>query len=237
MKKSKKKKVVLGILLAIFLMGGSFAGFSLLGQSNPNTAKESQDSVKILDLLTNPVTQNASAIGDKRANITLIEFGDYQCQYCAKFHREIRGQLINNYVASGEVKFLFKDFVINDKPGDKSSTLAAVGSYCAAEQGKYWDYHDELYSNSKGENTPWITKETLKKFAVNIKIPDIVKFSNCLESQRYSNLVMQNDNFAKSIGLTSTPSFILVTPGKQPLAIIGAQPYSVFEQAIRQIKS
>jgi protein-disulfide isomerase len=237
MKKSKKKKVILGSLFAIFLLGGTFAGFSMFGQNNQNKNNNPQDTLKILDLLTSPITPNASAIGDKKANITLIEFGDYQCQYCAKFHRETRGQLINNYVAPGEVRYLFKDFVINDKPDNKASTLAAIGSYCAAEQDKYWDYHDELYSNSKGENTPWITQDSLKKFAVNINIPDIVKFSTCLESQKYSNLVLQNDNLARTIHLTSTPSFILVTPGKQPLGIIGAQPYSVFEQAINQIKS
>ena len=73
---------------------------------------------------------------------------------------------MDNYVNTGQVKFLFKDFVVNDKPLDKASTLAARASYCATHtQGKYWQYHDEVYKNSQGENVGWVTKDSLKQFA------------------------------------------------------------------------
>jgi protein-disulfide isomerase len=143
-------------------------------------------------------------------------------------------------VITGQLRFLFKDFTINDKPGNKASTLAAEASYCAADQGKYWQYHDEIYKNSKGENVAWVTKDVLKQFASNINMPDIKKFSNCLDSQNHSDIVRQNDNLAGSLGLQATPSFILFSTTakfhQEPLLIDCAQPYSVFQQAIAKVQ-
>ena len=98
-----------------------------------------------------------------------------------------------------------------------------------ADQGKYWQYHDDLYNNSKGENTIWITKESLKQFARNVKVPDLTKFSECLDSQKYNNVVMENVQLAQAIGLKSAPTFILVREGKEPLGIVGMQPFNVFQ--------
>ena len=110
------------------------------------------------------------------------------------------GAIIEKFVKTGKVKYLFKDLIVNDLPRDKVSSLAAEASYCAAEQGKYWEYHDELFKNSQGENTGWVTKNNLKHFANITKIKDITKFSECLESSKYGDLVVKNDNFARSLG-------------------------------------
>ena len=71
--------------------------------------------LEIVKKLPQPVQENASALGNKDAKITLVEFGDYQCQDCAKFHNETRSQIIRDYVNTGVIKYLFKDFIINDK--------------------------------------------------------------------------------------------------------------------------
>jgi len=207
-----------------------------MGQNNSNRSANTNQADELIRLLVQPVSQNASALGNDGAKITIVEFGDYQCQYCAQFHKGVRNELINKYVNTGIVKFVFKDFVINDKPFNKASTLAARASYCAADQGKYWRYHDEVYNNSMGENTGWITKSSLNEFAINVQIPDSMKFTNCLDSQKHSEVVLENDALAKSLGLKSTPTFILVADGKQPLGIIGAQPFSVFQQAVSELE-
>ena len=116
-----------------------------------------------------------------------------------------------------------------------SSTLASEASYCAADQGKYWQYYDELYNKWKGENTGWVTKDSLKQFASNVGIGGSNQFSHCLESGKYAGVVADNFNLAQSIGLNATPSFIFLVNGKHPLEIIGAQPYTVFENAINQM--
>ena len=89
--------------------------------------------LEIVKKLTVPVQENASALGDKDANITMIEFGDYQCQNCTKFHNETSGLIINDYVNTGVIKYVFKDFTINDKQNNNMSTVAARASYCTAE--------------------------------------------------------------------------------------------------------
>ncbi len=77
------------------------------------------------------------------------------------------------------------------------STLAAEASYCAAEQNKYWQYHDEIYRNYKGENTGWISKESLIDFAKKVGVNNIEQFSSCLDSHKYNQVVMKNDSFWK----------------------------------------
>lgn len=185
-------------------------------------------------LLIDPVIENATAQGSDKAKITIVEFGDYQAKYSANFFNNTESQILDNFGKNGTIKFLFKDFVINDKEFDKSSTLAARATYCASDQGKYWQYHDELFRNFN-ETSGWITEDSLKQFANNISVPDLVKFSNCLGSQKHSDIVAQNDGLARSLGLKSAPTFILFMTGKQPLGIVGAQPYTFFQQAISEL--
>jgi protein-disulfide isomerase len=206
------------------------------GRSSTSHSSQTNQLDEIVKKLTRPVLSNASALGSDEGQITLVEFGDYQCQDCAKFHNETRSQIINDYVDTGQIKYLFKDYVINDQSLDKASMFAARASYCAADQGKYWQYHDELYNNSQDENTGWISRESLKQFAVNVAVPDLTKFAECLDSQKYNDVVIENDQLAQAIGLKSAPTFILVREGKEPLGIVGAQPYNVFQGAISQLE-
>jgi protein-disulfide isomerase len=181
-------------------------------------------------LLLNPVA-NVPILGNS-SNITMVEFGDYQCTFCAKFHNETREQIIKSFVDSGKINFIFKDYIVNDNATDKSSTKAAEASYCAAEQNKYWEYHTELYDNWKGERTGWITNDSLMQFAKNINISDIEKFSNCIESNKYLSIVQNNVNLAHSMGLTGTPAFILIKDNNIQSIIPGALPYEIFEQTL-----
>ena len=194
----------------------------LLNQFSSNLLKSVADFV--------PILGNSS-------NITMVEFGDYQCTFCAKFHNETREQIIKNFVDSGKINFIFKDYIVNDIPTDKGSSMGAEASYCAGEQGKYWDYHAELYDNWKGEGTGWITNDSLKQFAKNVQISNMEQFSNCIESHKYSRLVQNNDNIARSMGLSGTPSFILIKDNNIESIIPGALPYEIFEQTLNRLLS
>jgi protein-disulfide isomerase len=236
----KKSLLIFAIVLLAAVVGVamvSSSSFKSTSSTNfPHNQQEQQPaSLSILQKLSDPSVYTAPPLGNSSAKVTLIEFGDYQCTYCHRFHIDTKGSILANFVNTGKVKFLFKDFPINDLPADRASTLAAEASYCASDQGKYWQYHDELYNNWKGENTGWITKNSLEQFANNIGIKNINQFSLCIESGKYAGVVADNFNLAESIGLNATPSFVLLGHGKQPLEIVGAQPYSVFENAINQL--
>jgi protein-disulfide isomerase len=241
-RKDNKKVFFVGLVIAVIAISGMaiFLYYAAVHKVNININNNDQTArAALIKEISNPTYTSAPALGSNKAKVTMVEFGDYQCHFCAAFQRNTKDKIIENFVNTGQLRFLFKDFTINDKPGNKASTLAAEASYCAADQGKYWQYHDEIYKNSKGENVAWVTKDVLKQFASNINMPDIKKFSNCLDSQNHSDIVQQNDNLAGSIGLQATPSFILFSIAKsqqEPLLIDGAQPYSVFQQTIAKVQ-
>lgn len=232
----KKKIVIASVSLMAIMFVGTVAGFLNFAPKSNNNNNNNQDNLTpetFLNKLLSPSMVNASALGNERANITIVEFADYQCPFCAQFNKETKDSIIENFIDTGKAKFLYKDLIVNDG-SDKASTLAAAASYCAAEQGMYWDYHDELFKNSNGENTGWITKDNLKQFANNVRVPDLMKFADCVDSGKYNEIVNENDSFARNIGLQSTPSFIFYN-GTTPVAIQGAQPYEAFEQIITAI--
>ncbi|MGD1838879.1 MAG: DsbA family protein [Nitrososphaeraceae archaeon] len=186
--------------------------------------------------LIQPVMESVNAIGDSNASITLVEFGDYRCGFCAKFHQESRGQILDNYVDTGKVQLIFKDFVVNDRGGYKGSAQAASASYCAAEQGKYWEYHDAIYDNWKGESN-WVNTDLLLTFAENVQIQDIEKFKECLSSDKYSEIVNENNQLARSLGLTGTPSFVVLKDDVAQQIIPGAVPYQVFDATFTALQN
>jgi protein-disulfide isomerase len=179
-----------------------------------------QDSQVALSLFT----ANASPyLGDENAPITLVEFGDYQCFFCNKFFHETEGNILKNYVETGKVKIIFKDFTIIGP----DSIAAAQATHCANDQGKFWEYHDTLYNNWAGENNGWASLDNLTKFANDIQL-DQEEFVKCMNDGKYQQRVTANNNDARTLGLTGTPGFFVIGPDNQITKIGGAQPYDVF---------
>ena len=106
---------------------------------------------------------------------------------------------------------------------------------CSQTKGNIGSDHDELYDNSRGENTGWVTEDSLKQFATRIGIQNLTEFSGCLENHTHRDLVEANTQLASGIGLRSTPSFVIISNETVPIAIEGAQPYTVFKQAIDDV--
>ena len=167
--------------------------------------------------------ENGSPImGNPNAPITILEWGDYQCTFCYKFHQNTLDIIKEDFVKTGEVKIIFKDFPLNGL----DSKLAAEATYCAQDQDKYWEYHDELYKNWGGERTGWITRESLEKFAMTIDL-NLKEFNDCLDDHTYKDRVNTHYQFGKELGIDATPSF-LVFNGEKIIKIRGNQPLDVF---------
>jgi protein-disulfide isomerase len=225
----------MAVLFGALLIGGSLSGFSNMGNNNKDTDVKKAQIQKLISELTTPSIPGATALGNNNASIAIVEFADYQCPFCAKFNNETKNDIITNYVNSGIARFVFKDFVVNDLPKDKLSTLAAEASYCAAEQNKFWDFHDEVFKNSKGENTGWLSNESLIEFAKDVRVNNIGQFSSCVDSHKYNQVVVKNDLFAKDLGLASTPTFLILKHNSTKVAAIeGARPLPVFKNTIDQ---
>jgi protein-disulfide isomerase len=187
---------------------------------------------KANDLTPQMIMQNGSPLlGDPNAKITIVEFGDYQCTYCHLFHENTKDALLQQYVNTGKVNFVFRDFPLNGP----DSVLAAEASYCAGDQGKYWQYHDELYNNWAGEKTGWVNQKSLDKFATTVGL-DLGTFDKCMSNNTYEQKVLDNQKFGEKIGIDGTPSFIIFG-GKQITKIVGAQPISQFQQVIDKFQN
>ena len=176
------------------------------------------------NLLTNAklIEGGSPIMGDSNAPITVLEWGDYQCTFCYKFHQNTLDVINEDFIKTGKVKLIFKDFPLNGP----DSFLAAEASYCAQDQKKYWQYHDELYKNWGGERTGWITRESLDEFgnAVNLNLDD---FNTCLDEHKYQAKVISLYEFGKEVGIDATPSF-LVFNDEKIIKIRGNQPLEVF---------
>jgi protein-disulfide isomerase len=190
---------------------------------------------KIAADIVKPVSENVKPLGNEDANITLVEFADYRCPFCHKFHEETYDKVVTNFINTGKAKYLFKDFVVNDRGEYKGSMQAAVASHCAAEQGKYWEYVKEVYKNFKPEPQQWITLDSLVKFANNVQIQDIEKFNSCVESNKYQNQIQESGSLARQLGITGTPSFVVLNNDKIETIFPGALPYEFFEKTLNEL--
>lgn len=221
--------IAVGIVAAIVVSSSSAVPATVTDDTPAATKSADQITMQLMS----PSIPSAPALGSDDALVTIVEFGDYQCTWCYRWHEGTKDTLVADYVDTGKVRFLFKDFPINDL-SDRASSLAAEASYCAADQGTYWEYHDEVYDNWNGENTGWVTRASLKQFAEDAGVPDISAFSDCLDSGKHTGVVRDNYNLAISIGLDATPSFIVLTEGETPKLLRGAHPYSTFENVINE---
>ena len=184
------------------------------------------------ELTITQLMENASPIiGSQNAEISIVEFGDYQCTFCYKFHQNTLNTIQSDYIDSGKINYVYRDFPLNGS----DSILAAEATYCANDQENYWQYHNLLFENWAGENTGWITMNSLTQFAVDLKL-DISEFKNCLTSHKYYQKVIDNENYAKKININATPSFLIFN-NEEVIRIIGAQQLDKFRTAIEQLTS
>ncbi len=165
-------------------------------------------------------------LGDPSAPITIVEFGDYQCHACYNWFHTHKPAIYENYIATGKANLVFVDlaFLGRDSP------TAAQASYCAEDQGMYWEYHDLLYNSQESQiDNGWANSERLKAFAFSLGL-DMTLFESCLDSDKYSKRVQYNVSEAKKHGARATPTFIIVGPDNQQEQFQGGQPYSTFKQ-------
>jgi protein-disulfide isomerase len=157
------------------------------------------------------------AIGPEDAPITIVEFSDYECPYCRKWHSEVFTKLQDEYPQ--QVRLVYRDFPLSSIHANAAP--AAEAANCANEQGKFWPYHENLFSMELG-----LSDEAYQKYATRLGM-NVQSFQECMESNRYEAEVQADYQFAADLGVRSTPTFFI-----NGIAIVGAQPFDVFKQVI-----
>ncbi len=217
--------IMISVIVVIFLFYGQ--GVMMKIPSSETTTQNIQNaSQKVgLDIITG---NSSPVLGSNDAPITMIEFGDYQCFYCNNFFHNTESDIVKNYVDTGKVKMYFKDFTIIGQ----DSVTAANAAHCAQEQGKFWEYHDTLYTNWSGENTGWASAANLIQFAKQLGLNQD-QFNQCMTQAKYITVVQGSVSDANNLGLTGTPDFFIIGPDNSVTKVVGAQPYSVFDEIFK----
>jgi len=156
--------------------------------------------------------------GSNSAPVAMIEFGDFQCPFCGKFFSETLPQIEENYIKTGKVKFVYRDFPLDFH---QYAEKAAEAAECAHEQGKFWEYHDKLFNNQQA-----LDVTNLKKYAKDLGL-NSSEFDDCLDSGKMASEVQEDLQDGTALGISGVPSFFI-----NGIPIGGAQPYSSFQQII-----
>jgi protein-disulfide isomerase len=167
---------------------------------------------------TNIEISNSPALGNPDAPITIVEFSDFQCPFCSRFHSQAYQQIKSQY--GDKVRFVFKHFPLDSL--HPAASFSANASECANEQGKFWEYHDQLFINQAD-----LSRAAILRYAQAVNIADMDQFTACVDSGKYDTKVQADLLEGEGLGINGTPTFFI---NGQP--IIGAQPFRVFQAQI-----
>jgi len=213
-----QRPFVYSLLIPMIFALGIGSGYLIWGRTPPATATPAALATATVQVRRYDVpVDDDPFIGPEDAPITIIEFSDYQCPYCKKWHDEVLDQLLANY--PDQIRFVYRDFpLISLHPG---AAPAAEAADCAGEQGSYWPFYQALFSMKYD-----LTTEAYQQYAAELGL-DMQAFAECLADRRYEPEVMGDYNYAVNLGISSTPTFFI-----NGIPIVGAQPYEVFKQLI-----
>jgi protein-disulfide isomerase len=201
---SRLMTFAVGVLVAL-------SPYSLaIGDSKPLSVEE-----------TLAALEKGPTLGLASARVSVVEFSDFQCSFCRKFWADTLPKLKDTYIKQGKVRFSYRHFAILGK----FSEQAAMASECAGEQGRFWEYHDKLFTNQGGLA---FTQSKLEQYARELGLKT-ANFKRCLTSEKYRKKVEGETAVAASLGARGTPTFFV-----NGRLMVGAQPFDVFQSVIEE---
>jgi protein-disulfide isomerase len=189
--------------------------------------------VEFLDVSAAPIRGRADAV------VTLVEFSDYECPYCIRHFQQTMPLIEQNYIATGKIRYVFRDFPID--ANHPQAIKAHEAAHCAIEQQKFWELHPRLFS-APGSHTPLALEDRAKEAGL-----DATAFRSCIASGRTTAGIRATGVVGENLGITGTPWFFvgLLDPKEPRVKVLkvidGAQPYADFaaalDAALQQVKS
>ena len=155
-------------------------------------------------------------LGSTSAPVTLVEFSDFQCPFCQRVAPTLK-QIKQKY--GDKVRIVWKDFPLTQI--HPQAFKASEAAHCAGEQGKYWEYHDQLFANQQA-----LQPTDLKRYATDLSL-EATKFNECLDSSKYGERVRDGVAQGTGLGVNSTPTIYI-----NGRVLAGAQPYEAFVAVI-----
>lgn len=171
------------------------------------------------------ISKDDHILGDPKAEVTIVEFSDFQCPFCRTFWSDTYSKIKTKYVDTGKVKLVYKHFPLDFHPMALPSALA---SECAAEQSRFFEMHDKIFQEQVklGQGTVAYTETKLKQWGAQIGL-NVGQFNSCLDSQKYASRVSSDQDYGTKLGVNGTPAFFI--NGNR---LVGAQPFASFQKLI-----
>lgn len=237
---------VVALMVASFLAGYIFGGGVETGTSiqGGSTSQRQSFSTGFQPSQLQPAPVKISSIsldsshtlGRPGAAMTLVEFSDFQCPFCERFFTNTLPQIQKTYVDTGKLKLVYKHFPLTDL--HPNAREAASAAECANEQGKFWPYHNTLFSNQAQWAHQYATQvaSTFQKYASSLGL-NSVTFNSCLDSHKYSSTIDKDLQQASAYGISSTPTFYVGNDKNGYTQIVGSKSFSIFQLTIDQLLS
>lgn len=165
-------------------------------------------------------TEGFPSLGPQDAEIVIVEFSDYECPFCKRWYDQTYAPLIEAY--PDQVRLVYRNLPLPEL-NHTNAVSAAEAALCAGDQQSFWEFHDKLFSDEYG-----LGEEAYRKYAADLGLDEAI-FDECLANRTHQEFVEKDRQFAKELGVTGTPTFFV-----NGLAIVGAQPFEVFQQVIDQ---
>ncbi len=224
---------LIGIIVG-FGLGSFNAGRFTLAAGNPSPQQVAQAPTPSAPEAapqppaTPPTVDDDPTLGEKDAPVTVVEFTDYQCPFCAKHFTGAYGQLKKEYIDTGKVKYVVRDFPLSFHPHAQKT---AEATECADDQGKFWEMHDKIFETQATWSNSTDIVPTLKQYAADLKL-NTSMFNTCLDSSKYKDEVAKDLADGSASGVNGTPGFWVLGPDGKTAQISGAVPFANFKQAI-----
>ncbi len=212
----KVTTVALIVILAVVAFRSNSGGGTTGGTVLPSLGGDTITGGSVVNMKA--LLDDDAVRGDKDAPVTIVEWSDFECPFCARFYQQTLPSIEEEYIKTGKVKLVYRDFPLSFHP---NAQKAAEAAECAGEQGKYWEMHDMLFEQGVQGGVAGF-----KQYAKNLGL-NTAKFDTCLDSGAMAGEIQQDTADGAAAGIQGTPGFII--NGK---LVSGAQPFAVFKQVI-----
>lgn len=176
---------------------------------------------------TPPDLDDDPVLGDADAEVTLVEFTDYQCPFCSRHYEQTYSQIKKDYIDTGKVKLVVRDFPLSFHP---NAQKAAEATECADDQNKFWQMHDKLFETQGTWSNLSDAPATFKQYAKDLGL-NASTFDSCLDGGTHAQEVAADLAAGSASGIDGTPGFWILGPDDQKQKISGAYPYDTFKSA------
>lgn len=206
------------IIVAGAIIGASVLYSNTAVRKNAPSPSGSELNAAVVAAEGNIIDNGDPMLGDPNAPVTIVEFADFQCPFCGRFFVDAFPQIKEKYIATGKVKFIYRDFPL---PSHPMAQPAAEAAECANEQDRFWQYHDYIFAHQNE-----LSIENLKMWASAVGL-DIARFNSCFDSHKYAAEIKKDADDGKLAGVNGTPTAFI--NGKM---LVGAVPFEQFQSVI-----